>query len=284
MTAIEQQQTTTPGVELVKLWSVTELLKAGLGTSRPLVEWNCEQTAIAALESREVIDAMLKSKPYAEVVKWIKGERWNVSERAKIRGTIIHHAAEAIALGNDPGTIEPQYEPYVEQLGRWLKTWQPEFLLAEAPVYNLTHGYAGTLDGIMALTNAIGGRERLLFDYKTTPKGPEAKSRPPYSDVSLQLAAYAHAELVDLRKNADRREDQFKQRWYMYDPTLAYEPMPPVDGALCIVVSPFDCFAVRVSIGDVPWRAFLHVRATAEWQERQWRNAFGVSFSARAEP
>lgn len=279
MTAVEQPQQQAAGTELLKLWSVTELLKAGLGTSYPLVEWNCKQTAIAALESRDVIDAMLKTKPQEEIVKWLKSERWNVSERHKIRGTIVHHAAEAIALGNDPGIIEPQYQPYVEQLRRWFITWEPEFVLAEAPVYNVTHGYAGTLDGIMKLDG-----ESVLFDYKTTPKGPEAKSRPPYSDVALQLSAYAHATQVDVSRNADadRVEDRFK-RWYMYDPTRSYEPMPHVDRALCVVISPVDCYAQYVSIGEIPWQTFLHVRQTAEWQEKLWRNAFGVKFVAKAD-
>lgn len=273
------QQVIDPSTELVKLWSVTELIKAAVGTGYPLVEWHCEQTAMVGLDQREVIDAMLRTKPRDEVVHWIKEERRNGIRRAQIRGTIVHHHAEAIALGNDPGTIEAEYQPYVDQLLRWFKSWEPEFLLAEAPVYNLTHGYAGTCDGIMLL-----GGERLVFDYKTTPKGPEAKSRPPYSDVALQLAAYAHAEKVGLSVNADRREDNpRRQRWYFYDPTQPYEEMPPVDGALCIVVSPVDCFAQRVSIKDVPWQAFLHARELAEWQEKRWRPAFGVKFGARAE-
>src|SRR5215831_9539028 len=235
------------GTSTVELWSVTELLKA-VGAGRPLVEWHCEQTALASIEERDVIDMMLKRDSQEEVVKWIKGRRWAVSERHKIRGTTVHKAAEAIALGNDPGEIAPEYQPYVDQLARWLDTYQPTFLLSEAPVFNVGEGYAGTLDGIMALTDATGVERHLLFDYKTTPKGPEAKSRHPYSEVSLQLAAYAHATEIDLLRAAEasRDEDEWKRRYYTYDPTHAYEPMPHVDGGICIVISPVDCFAQYV--------------------------------------
>lgn len=283
MSATAQKQQQQAGTELLELWSVTELLKA-VGASRPIVEWHCEQTALAALESRPVIDAMLKTDTLAEVVKWIKGKRWSVSERHKIRGTVVHHAAEALALGRDPGVIDAEYQPYVDQLARWLDTWQPVFELSEAPVFNRSEGYAGTLDGIMALTDALGERRRLIFDYKTTPKGPEAKSRPPYSEVSLQLSAYAHAEEVDLVRAAEasRDEDEWKRRYYTYDPTRTYEPMPKVDGGICIVVSPVDCFAQYVSVGDVPYHSFLHARDFVFWNEKLWRNAFGQKLVAKA--
>lgn len=257
------------GTGLERLWSVTTLLKMGLGASPPIVDWNCTQTAIAAVDRRSTLEAMLREGTREDAIKWLVAERWNVMERHMVRGNDVHRAAEAMALGVEP-VITPGTEAYVEQLARWIRKWQPEFLMAEAPVYNVTHRYAGTLDGVMRVP-ALGDR-RFVYDYKTTPKGPDARSRPPYSDVALQLCAYAHAERVGVL--ADQRYDGRSQRYYLFDSLAEHEPMPEVDGALAIIVTPFDCFAVPVSIGPNVWTAWLHVIAVAAWQDRGWRPAF----------
>lgn len=253
-------QAALAATETIELWSVTTLLKTAIGAGQGLINWNCEQTAIAALDQRDVVDQMLRVKPRDEVVKYLVKERWNATERARVRGTNVHAWAEAIALGKPPPELEPQEIPYGEQLARWIERVQPTYLMAEAPVYNLTHRYAGTCDGIVSLE----GR-RVLFDIKTTEKGPDARSRPPYKETALQIAAYAHAEEVGVLP--ERRHDKFNRRSYVYDPTAHREPMPQVDAALCVVVSPFDCFAVEVAIGDDVFRAFRAVLEVARFLE-----------------
>lgn len=259
--------TTLEGTELLRLWSVTTLLKMGLGTSEGLVYWNCEQTAIAAVDKRATLEAMLRESGRDETVKWLIKERWNATERAKVRGSDVHRAAEAIALGQEP-IIVPGTEAYVEQLTGWLRKWQPRFIMAEAPVYNVTHAYAGTCDGVMEIAGTP-----VLFDYKTTEKGPDAKSRPPYHETALQMTAYAHAESVGVL--SEQRYDGFRQRYYVYDPTVEHAPMPAVKGAICIVVSPVDCYAVPVSIGPKVWDAWLHVLAMARWNSEGSKQVFG---------
>lgn len=256
----------------LRLWSVTTLLKKGLQANDPIVNWHCEQTATAAVEARETVNSMLRDRGPEATVKWLVSERWNVSERHKIRGTLIHKYAEAYALGTTPEPLPEQLAPYGEQLVRWWARWQPQFLQAEAPVYHVRRAYAGTLDGIA--TFPAFPERTFVIDYKTTPKGPEAKSRPPYPEVALQLCAYARAERVGLL--ADRQYTDRWERYYVFDPAKPTEPMPPVTDALCIVVSPFDCYAVPVSIGSKVWRTFLHVQALAEWHERGWRPAISA--------
>ena len=275
MNAVEQQ-IAIPTATTERLWGVTTLLNMALGAGPGLVYWHCEQTATICLDRRSTLDTMKRD----EAIKWAVDKRWEATERAKARGTEVHRAAEAIALGAPTPLIEPdmarEIAPYVEQLVRWLKTYQPTFVMAEAPIYNLTHGYAGTCDGIFE----IGG-QRYIFDYKTTEKGPDARSRPPYSNASLQMSAYAHAEQVGLL--ADRRfAEQQKDRWYIYDPAVEHQPMPPVDKALCIVVSPVDCFAQHVAIGEIPFQSFLHAKALAEWNRDLFKQAFGTTWVAKA--
>lgn len=260
------------GTELRRLWSVTTLIKMALGTSYPLVNWNCEQTALASILYRNTLDAMLKDGTQDEAVKWLAKKRWDVTERAQIRGSDVHRAAEQIALGIEPTIVEGT-EAYVTQLVRWLSKWKPEFLLAEAPVYNVEHAYAGTLDGIMRIDD-----RNFVIDYKTTNKGPEAKSRPPYPEVALQLCAYAHAESVGVL--SEQRYDSFRQRYYLYDEMVEHEKLPQIDGALCIVISPVDCYAVMTSIGPKVWRAWLHVLAMAQWQDDGSKQVFGATLDA----
>ncbi len=263
-------------VEQLRLWSVTTLLKMGLGTGPGLINWIVDQVATAAIDKRATVEAMLRDNDRDGAIKYLKDQRWKKTDKAKVRGTDVHKAAEAIALGQEP-TIVPGTEAYVEQLARWIERFAPTFLMAEAPVYNPAEFYAGTLDGVIELDG-----KRLLIDYKTTEHAPDSgRSRPPYDEVALQLVAYARATEVGVI--AEQRYDGKNQRYYMYDPTQAHEPMPEVDGALCIVVSPFDCTAVPVRITDAVWDAFLHVREAAQWREFDSKTVFGPALTLREE-
>lgn len=260
------------GVGVQKLWSVTTLIGDGLGKGEGLIRWSVRQTAETAIDKRKTVATMLEESGREAAIKWLCESRFQTSERAKLRGTDVHAVAEALALGLAPPEIAPEQraviKPYVDQLTRWLDRWKPTYLLAEAPVYNLTHRYAGTCDGIMELE----GR-RFIFDYKTTEYPPDGdKARPPWPEVALQLCAYARAEYVGVI--SEQRYDGRSKRYYLFDPTSQHEPMPPVDGALCIVISPYDCFAQPVRIDDEVWETFLYVQECARWQTETSRDVF----------
>jgi len=253
--------------EPLRLWSVTTLLKLGLGTSESLVNWAVATTAEAAVDKQRVVRELIESDGRDGAVDWLKRQRYAKSGKAKLRGTDLHTAVEQMVLG-EPVTADLSILPYVEQFRAWANAHGPRFLMAEAPVYNPTWRYAGTLDGIVEL----GGR-RFIYDVKTTDKGPDSgKMRPPYPEVALQLCAYARATEVGVL--SEQRYAGGK-RYYIYDPTAVHEPMPEVDGALCIVVSPFDCFAVPVRIDDGVWQTFLSVIDCARWTLRGSNDLFG---------
>src|SRR5262249_38312583 len=141
----------------------------------------------------------------------------------------------------------------------------PTSLMAEASVYNPSENYAGTLDGIVELNG-----QRLLYDIKTTAHGPHAvsrdgkpKRRPPFPEVALQMTAYAHATHVGIVPPT--RQESASRRKYEFDPSATYKTLPEIDGALCIVVSPEDCFAKVVEIGEQQWATFKRVREIARW-------------------
>jgi hypothetical protein len=140
--------------------------------------------------------------------------------------------------------------------------------MAEAPVYHPAEHYAGTLDGIMELEGS-----RLVFDYKTTEHHPDGeKRRPPFPEVALQLCAYRHAREVGVLS-----EQRYAggRRYYLYDPDVPHEPLPETDGAICIVMSPYDCFAVPVRTDEQVWDAWLHVIECARWQLQDGYGVFG---------
>ena len=73
---------------------------------------------------------------------------------------------------------------------------------------------------------------------------------------------------------SEQRYDKGR-RYYLYDPTATHEVFPEVGGALSIVISPVDCFAVPVRIDDDVWRTFRHVLAIAQFRSESARPLFG---------
>lgn len=239
----------------VQLWSVTTLLKLGLGTSDALVNWAVNTTAEYAVDNQAAWAPLAQADRDA-AVKVLKDARFARSGEAAARGTDVHKAAEAIALGQEV-EVEDHILPYVDQYRRFLDLYQPEFLMAEAPVYAPKNHYAGTLDSILKIDGST-----LVADIKTTPKSPDAKSRPPYPETAIQLCCYRRAELVGLL--AERREVNYR-RYYIYNPDNHHEPMLETDGAVCIVVSPHDFRVIPMRTDDEVWTAFLHIRENARW-------------------
>jgi hypothetical protein len=253
--------------EPLRLWSVTSLTKIGLGTSESLVNWAVGQTAAAAVRSRRTVASMIEEQGESAAIEWLKRVRYQTSGEAKMRGSEIHAAAEQLALGAEP-EITPANRPYVDQYRRFLAEHRPRFLMAEAPVYNPTHGYAGTCDGVLELD----GRA-LVFDIKTTPHGPGSdKMRPPYPEAALQVTAYRRAELVGV---ISEQRYSGGRRYYLFDPDVPHEPMPATEGAVVIVVSPEDYLVVPTRTTDEIFEAFLDVCAAARWQVHTSRDVFG---------
>jgi len=103
-------------------------------------------------------------------------------------------------------------------------------LLAEAPVFNRTQHYAGTLDGVVE----IGGRT-LVLDVKTSARGI-------YPEIGMQLAAYRFAEFVGL-------------------PDGSEQAMPATDGAVALHLPDDGTYELReIQADEETFRSFLYVR------------------------
>lgn len=257
----------------VRLWSVTTLIGAGT-PKEALIGWAARVTAERAYDKAATLDAMRQDGDRDAAIKWLTDARWEKSGTAALRGTNVHAIIEQYALGHTPD-VPPELEPWHHQIRRFLDDHQPEFEAAESPVYNLQLGYAGTMDMILTVDGV-----RCIVDAKTTEKGPDARSRPPYGEVALQLAAYSRAERVGVSPAVMRTHSG--RRYYEYDPGLEYAPMPEVEGAFALIISPVDYLFVPARIDDEVWRSFLAVREVARWNLDVSRRVFGPTVTANA--
>ena len=258
---------------MTELVSVTTLIKDALGTSPGLVNWAVDTTAAAAYDRHKILTQFVEDEDREGAIKWLRDQRWQRTGEAAARGTDVHTVAEQLHLGNVV-EYEPHLEGYVEQYRQFLADFKPEFLMAEAPVYNLTYRYAGTLDGVAVIEG-----KPVVVDIKTTAHGPDAKNasgkpkaRPPFPEVALQLTLYRRAEIVGLL--ADRKEVQYR-RYYVLDPEAHTEPMPETEGGVCIVISPEDYMVVPVDTSERIWKACRHVIQTAKFQTETSKAVFG---------
>jgi len=255
----------------VELVSATTLIKDALGTGPGLVNWNVNTTAEAAFDRFAILRQFVEDEDRAGAVKFLREQRFYKTGAAAARGTDVHRVAEALHLG-EVVEYDDAIAPFVTQYRRFLEDFKPRFLMAEAPVYNLTHRYAGTLDGI-----AVIDAEPVVVDIKTTAHGPNSgKSRPPFAEVALQLTLYRNAQLVGLL--ADRKEIQYR-RYYVYNPQAHVEPMPETAGGVCIVISPEDYLVVPVDTSERIWKACRHVIQVARFQTETAKTVFGPTLA-----
>jgi len=258
--------------EPLNLYSVTTLIKEAMGKGDALVGWAAKVVAERAWDDYEILAAYVNSGRREEGLKWLKEARWQKTKKAQYRGKQLHTAAEQLALGHPVTGVEEIHLPWVFQFQRFLDDHAPEYLMAEAPVYNLTQMYAGTLDGVVKLGRTELSTRRILMDVKTTDTGPNdvnesgrKKARHPFIEVALQCCAYSRAEWVGL-DSARRADGKQGRRIYTYDELTRKEPMMEVDGAICLVVSPVDYEIRTIAIDDEVWRSFLHCREVARYR------------------
>jgi hypothetical protein len=173
----------------------------------------------------------------AGVIGWLKGSPYREREKKADLGTLLHAIAEARALQRPLPRITPEVAPLYASFGRFETECEPEWEMSEATVYNVKESFAGTLDGIGRLRGKrvpAAWRDRLVMvDHKT--------GKDVYAEVALQMAAYSHAEAV-----------------YLAPGTVV--PLPAVEGALAVHITPEGYQLIPVDIGEAVWRSFRYVR------------------------
>jgi hypothetical protein len=161
---------------------VTTILGSGLPKPQ-LINWAGTATAQGAVDNWDTLSEL----PPAARLKALENIRYEVTNKAKNRGTQVHLYAEALVQGIEVKGVPDELRPYVENYVRFIDAWKLDPILVEVVIANYTYGFAGTLDLVADLTGPTGERERWLLDIKTGEKGI-------YAETALQLAAYRFSE------------------------------------------------------------------------------------------
>lgn len=222
----------------------------GGGVPKPALKaWGERLVAETAVKKRRIWADMTSD----EAVDWLKRAPFRETDRAAVQGSDIHDWAEKHVLGLPVAVAdapEPQ-RPYLEGFLQFLADFHPEYEMTEASVYSRAYRYAGTLDAIVT----IPGEGRLLVDYKT--------GKGVYGEVGMQLAAYRFAEFVGL-------------------PDGTEAPMPPVDGAAVLHLTPDGYRLVPVAADETAWRYFLYAQQVRLFCVDHANNVLGQPLTAPA--
>lgn len=252
-----------------RYWSVTTIIKGGT-PNEALVNWAKKFTAEYAVDNFAKFDALMTPDDLGEIdrdgaVEWLKEASSRYARSRAQVGSLLHDYAEAYVLEAPKPEAVSEVADMLTQFAYWLDMWQPTFVMVEAPVFNRTEQYAGTLDAIVEIERSripdpalavmtgqqtadlglyswrgVAGEDvvRLLVDYKT--------GKSVYHDTALQLAAYRHAEFVGLPDGTE----QF---------------MPEVDCAAALHVRADGIEFLPVDTSEDVWRSFLYVREVYRW-------------------
>jgi hypothetical protein len=261
-----------------RFYSVTTLIGA---LDKPaLLYWAAEEAAKCAVSVASSLSLRIDEEGEESVIKWIRDARFRPAKgllSASALGTAVHDACEQYALtGIRPTVDNPEIEPFLDRFDEWAQVWQPEYIAAEAAVYNKTYGYAGTLDAI-----AIIDGQKVLLDYKSSRRsvGSDDKPTSPYPEAALQLAAYRHAEILATWRA--RRFERYRRRYYLLDTDEEDlgVPMPKLDGAVVLHLTPEHATLHPVRADQEVFTKFLHCIEVFEWANELSKSVIGAPMS-----
>jgi hypothetical protein len=276
----------------VSCYSVTTIL-ACIDKSQPLINWAVGTTAERTVKHLKQIERRLREEGEQSAVDYVKNLRWDtgglLSDSAL--GTLAHSLFDEYALDGRRPEVHRELHPDhqskgkvlaaedVHTLGRmldrfdeFLQQFQPVYRCCEIVVFDERYGVAGQADAFMA----IDGVE-LIADYKTSRTSWTAAGKPkaPYSEASLQLAAYRHMAKAAVWRA--RRYENRSRRYYLFSETerAAAVPVPEVDAGIIIHVSPDRVAVHPARCGEREHQAFLFALETFRWVNEEAGSAIG---------
>ncbi len=211
-----------------------------------LTWWAAKVTAETAVEQLSAVTNLVISGEDGRkaAIDMLKRAHVRTKDSAADTGTQLHDIAEQLNKGEDIGMVHPDLSDSVDQYKKFLDDWQPEFIEAEATVFNYDDGWAGTLDGICT----IGG-ENIIFDLKT--------GKGVYEEVSLQLSAYANANCI-------------------VDPDGTERELPEIHGGAVLHLRPEKYELIPVRLGDDIYEVFKSLIHITEWDSEIKNGVLGA--------
>ena len=163
-----------------KVPGVTSVLNA---LPKPfLTPWSTKLVAEAAVDNLDAV-AALAAADRQGAVDYLKGAPRRSTASSADLGTAAHGIFERMCLGQHIGMLTDDVMPFVKHFSNFFDTVQPEFIEVEQTVWSDTHKYGGSFDGLAKIDGVT-----CWLDLKT--------GKSIHADVALQLAAYAHAEVM----------------------------------------------------------------------------------------
>jgi hypothetical protein len=223
--------------------SVTNVLnvlnKGGLAPSAVKI------TAEQAVKRYAELGDIIKEKGPDAAIAWLKAFHRDEWAAKRDIGTAVHHAIHQELIGVDPDAAWPtDLAGHRRSWQRFLAEKKPKFEMAEATVFSLKPGHAGTLDWLAK----INGR-RLLGD---------TKSGGVYLEAVIQTAAYRHSPHILLD-----------------DGTV--HPMPAVDGTAVLQITDKAYDLIDVRADDEAYRVFLYLLEVWKYQNGPGKTAIGLA-------
>lgn len=223
-----------------KLDGVTSLIREGV-PKPALVEWAAKTVAAAAVERWDELADMPDEMRVAALSVAHRAQR----SAAATKGTDIHRLAEKLVAGLEVD-VPDELMSHVSSAVAFMDDWQISPLATETVVYNLTHGYAGTLDMIATTPWVPGGV--VLIDWKT--------GAGIYDETALQLAAYRWAEFYIGSDKTDRLMAEFKvsETWavHLRDDGYSVYPMASDPDVFRIFLDAVAMARDRAQMREVP--------------------------------
>lgn len=247
-----------------QLVSVTNVLSTGFAKFG-LPKWYANSAADWTLDNLPQVVTRARTDRQA-LRKDIADAAERLRDSAADLGTRVHALTEAHGTGQPIAEEEGDREAglYVTQFEKFLADFgidiTRDFYAAEMTVANPDLGYAGTLDGIVALAldgyvdgkvKPTEGDERRLWLYDTKTSRNRAATQL-FPDNCLQLAALRHATEVWL-------------------PDGTVQKMTPVAGAAVLNLRPKSYAFIPVETRrDKEFAAFRHILGSCQWLHADW--------------
>jgi hypothetical protein len=214
---------------------VTSIIKV-VDKSKPLMKWAAKQAVAGVLDQVDALPSLIKNNRRETLVNMLADRSSWDRDKAAVKGTDIHAAADLIVRGEPVPDLDPQYTAHAEVFTEWWAASGWRLRLSEAVVINPTLGYGGTFDLLAYDENG----QTIMADYKTGET---------YTEHRLQLAGYGNAEFVAPMGSL-----------------VAY-PMPRVDRYMILLLHEDEVEEVPLDIDDLDWQAFQSCIPLSKWQK-----------------
>ncbi|MFD9629803.1 hypothetical protein [Streptomyces violascens] len=220
-----------------------------------LTFWAARMTAETAVANLPAV-ASIAERDETGAVDYLRNAHTRYTKLRANVGSDAHDLFERMIRLEEIGRVHPDLEPYRLGFAEFLTTVRPQLIRAEDVAWSDEHNYAGSFDAILRVRLGEDGRpdhengtwHTLMVDWKT--------SKGAYPDVALQLAAYAHADRV-------------------ISPDGVSEPMPEVDGAAVLHITPEGWTFKPVRIDEEIFNVFLTLRHVFQWDREISKTVFG---------